>query len=151
MKHQVRWDKIQSCSGDSTQSATPEARVIRCGGKPQECLVSSSVGLWWFVTPEAWQVPVTPVWLCHLCPIRRDGCLQAHGSVPVPSQKGDLHLSQFCKGGYCRDKKHCSTWQNLLLMSLFPYLAQNPACCQTEVSLSWWVHSTSVPELLLHN
>lgn len=42
--------------------------------------------------------------------------------------KGVLQLSQLCKGGHWHDKKYYPTSQDLLLISLFSYLAQNPAC-----------------------
>lgn len=47
------------------------------------------------------------------------------------------YLSHLCKGGHRYHKKHYPVLQDLLLIDLLPYLAQNPACCQTKVSLSW--------------
>lgn len=53
-------------------------------------------------------------------------------SIPIPSQVmgvGDLgdffHVSQLFKGGHWHDTKHYPTYQDLLLISLFPFLAQN--------------------------
>lgn len=56
-------------------------------------------------------------------------------------QVSPLLLSHLCKGGHCHDQKHCSTSQDLLLIHLFPYLAEN----QLVAKQRWWVLTSSAP------
>lgn len=75
--------------------------------------------------------------------------------MPSPGYggRGFFHVSQMCKGEYWHDTKHYSTNQDLLLISIFPYLAQNfglllNKCCLVVIILRWMLNS-SAPGLFL--
>lgn len=92
---------------------------------------------WWFMTlSKTWQ-------LSHQW--GRASCAPSEGMNTPQVQvlmswyfpgKEFSHLSHFGKGGHRHDKKHYPILQDLLLIDLFPYLAQNPAPCWTKVTLS---------------
>lgn len=88
--------------------------------------------------PHTKQVPQFDIYSPGLSPHQKGWKLQGLHVIVLLR----VRWSPLCKGRHCHDPKHYSTSQDLLLMDLFPYLAQKN---QLVAEQRWWVLPSSAP------
>lgn len=158
LKYKIQWVSKHSGLSDTPSLTGGHFYTVWCntvdhvqssGGRPQKLVRGNSRGLWWFMTPlKTWQLPLMPVWLSQLCPVRRDENLQACVWMPWSFPREKIHnWACYLREDIGMTKSIIPPLQALLLTCLLPYGAQTPAyplvvdahpLCTWPVTLQTW-------------